>query len=195
MNQVTPIYTATKLAASPGAEITGQFFLALANSIRFHDLEPVLVKFGMTPDKIDPARWYPQQLALDILKSICENCNMPSEKLVSIGMKIMDSVKFPSDITSVEDAVRRLSQIYEMNNRNVPAEQSWNLDFVRPGHLHAMPDVPFPDDLLYGYLWSILRRFRPEGHEFIVRLHRTDPSAYSTGWFELRWGPPGTLSS
>ncbi|MFW5691116.1 MAG: hypothetical protein ACOCXZ_01335 [Chloroflexota bacterium] len=71
----------------------GSVLLAHKESVNVDDFRATLHDYGLS--EIDPDSWYPQQLTLDIQKAIKQSKN-GSNNRISIGMKIVETAKFPS---------------------------------------------------------------------------------------------------
>jgi hypothetical protein len=171
------------VASTPQAEIKGTILQAFFQCITHSELVPILKKYNL--ENLDPERWYPQQLMLDIYRDIEEHQFNVTENFVSVGMKIMDLAAFPPSVSSVEDALPGLRIAYNMDHRN-HTETGWIVDFVEPGKVMMVADNPYPDDQHYGLLWSLVRRFSPKGTGFSVTPQPHDNPDENTV-FEIKW--------
>jgi hypothetical protein len=177
------------VASTPNAEIIGQAMLGFINNLRYDDLIPLLQQYGV--DKIDPDRWYPQQIFLDIYRDMQNGKINSSENMVAIAVKIVETAVFPPGINSVETMIQAMSMIYKANIRNVPETEGYWGEIVGPGHAIVKDNSPYLPDSTYGFLWALVKRFRPEGSKFVVRI--LNPNAGVTDdepvVFDVEWEP------
>lgn len=139
-------------------EASGHAVSTLIANILSDETKPVLAQMGF--DNIDLEAWYPQQYVLDALKLIHDNVG-DSLALVAVGRQVIDSAVLPP-IDSFEEAIGAISMIFDLNHRNHNETVGIFMEPVGEGHLQVTNCTPYPDDLIYGYLFSLIRRFSPE---------------------------------
>ncbi len=133
----------------------------------YHDeFEPILADYGL--EKIDPARWYPQQLTLDVQKAI-RDAPGGGNSLVSIGMKIIETAKFPP-MESLEAALQAFAVSYPMNFRNQAENDLIRAERVSDNHIRVVNQSPHSDEMIYGYVYAMAKRFSPEDKHPIVKF-------------------------
>ncbi|MGB1288199.1 MAG: hypothetical protein ACPG7F_16800, partial [Aggregatilineales bacterium] len=103
----------------------------------------------------------------DIQHSISKSPN-GSQKLVSIGMKIIDNAKFPP-MSSLEEAIHAFIQSIPFNFRNQGEDDRFYARIIDKHHIEMINASPHSDDMIYGYIYSLVRRFAPEGSRPIVQ--------------------------
>src|SRR5260221_11531967 len=92
----------TYVAPSPDVEVIGEGVLALLRNLHADDIAPFLKQYNL--ETVEPEKWYPMQLILDIEKAIVEAKINVSETLVAIGVKGMDTVTFVN-VNSLAEAI------------------------------------------------------------------------------------------
>ncbi|MEM6281147.1 MAG: hypothetical protein AAF787_03060 [Chloroflexota bacterium] len=157
-------------ASTQQAEVLGAGLLAYENAIERDEFMDILSQYGLTA--VDPEAWYPQQLTLDVQNAI-KATNGGSQSLVSIGMAIIEGAKFPP-IASLAEAVDSLAVAYQMNHRNLAETDRVIVNHVSDEHIEVINATPNSDDVLYGYIYAIIRRFKPEGKRLIVEYADID---------------------
>lgn len=166
MTTPTPYLAQKGHAASPEVEIIGQTMVAFMENLRADEVKKVMALHGLTA--IDPNRWYPQQLFLDIYAAIEAEHGEFSEYLVAIGVKTIDTVPLPENVTNIEQAIGFLHTIYTTIHRNLPEGEGWTVERVGE-HLYRIgANFPYPAAATYGYLFAFARRFAPKGLRFTV---------------------------
>ncbi len=171
------------IASTPQAELKGAILKSFLECFKYDEISAILQKYHL--ESLDPERWYPQQLMLDIYRDIEERKVNVSENFVSVGMKIIEFAAFPPEVNSVESALPGLRIAYNMDHRN-QTESGWIVDLAEPGKAFMTADNPYPDDQHYGLLWALVRRFKPPKAEFAVtRIPHDDPDANTI--FEIKW--------
>ncbi len=153
-------------ASTPEALVIGAALQAYENAILYEDFRPILEEYGLT--EIDPETWYPQQLTLDIQRKIK---SMPNgqQMLVSIGMKIIDSAVFPP-MDSLEQAVEAFAASYPMNFKHQAEEDVIRAQFVEEGRIEVYNCSPHSDEMVYGYVYALARRFAPDDKVPVVKF-------------------------
>lgn len=153
-------------ASTPNAEVIGTALLAYDNSIEYEEFKSILAEYQLL--EIDPARWYPQQLTLDIQRTIKAQPGS-SLTLVSIGMQIINTAVFPT-MNSLEDAVNAFASSYPMNFRHQSPDDMIRAALCGPGHIQVTNGSPHADEMIYGYVYALVNRFKPEGSIPVVQF-------------------------
>lgn len=151
-------------ASTPNAEIIGAALKPYYSAITHNDFKHILEQYDL--NEIDPEQWYPQQLTLDVQKRIFQG-EGGSQNLVAIGMKIIDDAIFPP-MNSLEEAVNAFASSYPMNFRNQSADDLIHAEFVDDQTIRVVNGSPHSDDMIYGYIYGLVRRFREENKSFSV---------------------------
>jgi hypothetical protein len=174
-----------KFVASPETEVLGASLLALPVCLKADEILPVLAKHGFA--NIDPDKWYPQQNILQLYRDIVEGRTNVSENMVSIGIKSVDTMPFPQEVNTIEAALQMVISSYTPVHRNIQPGEGGVLMKISDNHYQILLNVPYPDDIFYGYYWGILKKYTP--HEMRFRLAMEEPKGGEPGvLFDIRWG-------
>ncbi len=161
-----------KYVTSPDAEMFGGALQAFTNNLnaelRRPLLDKVLEKYGL--DEIDADGWLPTQFALDFYKLLSEEGDEVFD-LVAIGMQFVETAPYPPEVNSIETAMKALNEGYKMSIRNYPPEEGYTVEVLGPNHVRVVDHCPYPHDIMYGYIYGLTKRFRPENA--IYRVRRT----------------------
>jgi hypothetical protein len=163
---------------SPDAEVAGVAVLSLLNNIQVDELLPVLKKHGL--EQIDPNGWYSEQKLLDVVKDIQENPNS-MQNFVAIGMKVFETMPLPPGVDSLQSFLGAIPAILQAISRNSVGIQVE----VGQNSARVINTSPYPDDLIYGELWGICRRFLPNGKFSIMPLPQAANDPVKV--FEVKW--------
>lgn len=125
----------------------------------FEMFKPILESYGLKT--IDPEVWYPQQLTLDIQRAIKQSSG-GSQNLVAIGMKIIETAQFPP-MESLQQAVNAFAASYPMNFRNQADKDLIHAEIIEDGLIHVTNSSPHSDDMIFGYVYALVKRFAPKG--------------------------------
>ncbi len=173
------------VASTPEAEVLGIGFLSLITNIKADEIAPFLSDQGLKSEGIQPDGWYPHQTLMNIYRAIQESRHNVTENFVSIGMKIMEQAPFPPNMKTLDEALMSLEPTYQAAHR-YHTERGWISDKVSQCHYLITADDPYPDELCYGLLWGLVRRFAPKGSHFKVQqLPPTTPDDPIR--FEVTW--------
>lgn len=157
-------------ASTPDAEVIGAALMAYNDAVERDQFIDVLKTYGLT--EIDPTKWYPQQLTLDVQKAIKD---MPggSTALVSIGMKIIDNAIFPP-MESLEQALGAFASSYPLNFHKQAPDDMISATLLDEKHIQVKNSSPHSDEMIYGYVYSMVRRFAPKGSAPVVKFTDLD---------------------
>jgi hypothetical protein len=158
----------------PDAEVYGAAMLAFVTSINYPNFHTIMEKHGVV--HVDPERWYPQQLWLDIFSDIASQ-HGGSADLVSIGMKLVDTAPMPPEMKALpfKDIMLGFDRgSYRMNNRGKDIGGIETV-VISDTHLVMIDKTPYPDDFAYGAYYAMARRFLPRGTAFSVKYDESIP--------------------
>ncbi len=162
----------TFTAFDPETEVIGQAMLALVECVNKDHILPILRRHGL--EHIEPDRWYPQQLWLDVFRDVASNTSSALFDLVAIGIKFVETARFPEGIDSIEEALIAVNDSYQMNHRGGYAGEM-SVVIMGPRHVQVIDHTPYADDFTYGVIYALARRFRPEGTYPTIRHDDTAP--------------------
>lgn len=175
------------IASSEQAEMLGASLSALMDNLQSEEIRPFLEKYSL--EQIDPMKWYPQQLVLDFERAIAKSQIDAMYSLVAIGMKGIDSMPLDPNVQTLEQAVILGNTMMRRVCRNIPEDEGAIIVENRPGYLLVIQNVPFPDDMIYGYLWALARRYKPANAMFSVeKVANPNPEQHPGTGFAITWG-------
>jgi hypothetical protein len=181
-------YVAQKfIAPSPDAQVIGFTFKPYLHSLRAEDIAPLLAKHGLP--SIDPNQWYPMQRALDIQKDISNANENVSEILVAAGIQFARDWALPPETKTISDALHMVRQLSSKVDRCVPEGFGFTIQEVSEKHIRMFHNTPYTDDSVYGLLWGLVKRLKPDGAMFVVSIiDNPDPENYPGTCFDIKWG-------
>jgi len=146
-------------ASTEDAKVIGAALKPYEMSSMRHRFESILKKYGLT--EIDEEKWYPQQLTLDVQKDIKGSAD-GGNMLISIGVKIIEAAKFPP-METLEQALGAFASSYPMNFRDQAEEDIIVAEQIDDQHIRVINRSPHSDEMIYGYVYAMVKRFAPEG--------------------------------
>jgi hypothetical protein len=168
-------------AFEPENEVLGAAVLSFIESVNFDNIKPFLDRYGLT--EVDPGAWYPLQLWLDVLSDMDEQSGGGAMfDFVSIGMKIIETAQFPPEFStlSMKQAIMTANDLYRANMRGGDFGE-YIIDQLNDNHLRITTRIPYPDDVAYGQLYGMARRFAPPGVHFTVYYDEDVPRSEQGG--------------
>jgi hypothetical protein len=167
------MYRAVRYQASgPNTKANGQVFMPYLKVLQGSPLEHLIAKYNL--DKLQPETFYPQKDICDMQRQMSEQIGKFSGELVDIGIKSIDSIGFPPEVKTVEDAMAMLHQIYQMIHQGVPAEEGWIYKKVSDSTLKIYFNSPYEPFAAYGYIYAIAHRFKPAGTDVTITMEEED---------------------
>lgn len=170
-------------SCDPNLEIGGHSAHSLLESINRDNYFDILEEHGFTD--IDPNNWYLVQDLLNVINAINERDGAMMD-LVSIGIAAGDNSILPPQVRelSLREFFMGYGQIYQRIYRNGDAGEI-QVKMAEENHLTiTLIRIPYPDDLMYGVLYSFARQFARNGEQFTLayddELTRIDQGGEST---------------
>lgn len=183
-------YIATLFVApSSESEVLGTTASSLVQNVRADHIQPILSKHGL--EVIEADKWYPMQIVLDVFKDIVESRENVVEDLVAVGIKTVETAPLPPTVNSVESALVFIDQAAKLTSRHVPPEFGAPLRVVEAQHALVTNNIPYPNQLLYGYIWGLVNRVKAPDHIFSIQALPDEPAKPTV--FSVRWGLPDEL--
>jgi DNA-binding NtrC family response regulator len=165
-----PIYS----AFSADAQVLGEIVLAFLRCMNYNNVAPFLMRHGLLGrhgfQTVDPEQWYSQQGWLNVLSDLTEERpDSSSADLLSIGMKMFETIVFPRGFESltVDQVLVDWGAFYAEKHRGTDIGEV-TAELVNDRHIKMRTRVPYPDDIHYGLFYAMLRHFCPEGMDFVV---------------------------
>jgi len=171
------------VSSTPAAQVIGRALQAYDQAIERDAFEHVLLEYGLAV--IDPSVWYPQQLTLDVQRAIKTSAG-GMMALVSVGMKIIDSAIFPP-IASLAEAVDVFAASYPMNFRDQADQDTIRATRLSERHIQVVNASPHSDDMIYGYVYALIRRFGGHLHPTVIFEDYTQCDSDADTLFNVIW--------
>lgn len=166
-------------AASPETEVIGSLLVMFTENLRAEDIQPVLRKHNL--EKVDPTRWYSQQLVLDILHDI--EGQFSFEELVAIGMKGSEVAPIPPQVNSIEAVLQAFNGIYQGSTRNMAEGEGLFAERLGDRHYRLVGNTPVPAFVMYGAAYGLVKRFRQPGdHPKVYLVDEGTPFVIEVKW-------------
>lgn len=168
----TEITRVKQFQTSPEAEAKGQVMLAWLT----HQLEaytrPRLEAYGIT--EIDPDAWYSFQLFLDIMHDIVQSNENVTMTLVAIGKAVVENLPV-SDFETVQDFEDFMDKLHSFSVRHMPPYERHIIDRENDRIFHTN-NTPVSNDMIYGFMWELLRRYTIGGRRYHIKPYQDYPS-------------------
>ncbi|MEM9955606.1 MAG: hypothetical protein AAF846_28650 [Chloroflexota bacterium] len=167
-----------KYQVNDEAELQGMALQLLMASKNLYDFEDLVQKYEY--DEVDPEGWYSFQTTLDFLKELTERHNS-TQNMVSIGMKLYDVMPLPPEAKTIEDGLHLFNSMNKVVQRGVMPERDWyTVEVIDDTHITFTDTGVYPHDLVYGEVYSVAKRLRPEGKVPVVTreyMNEDDPDS------------------
>lgn len=156
-----------KYVINPEAEISGAAILSLAASQQLYDFQDFVEKHNF--NDVDPSKWYVYTEVMAFLQDLTKRHNT-TQNMVSIGMKVFEALPLTGEIQTIEDGLNMMNAMGAMTQRNLSSDAPWYEVIVEDnGNLTFVDRSPLPHDLIYGEVYSLVRRLSPPKTRYIVQ--------------------------
>jgi hypothetical protein len=175
------------VASTTRAEIIGQSMVNVIEALELDGLHPILVKHDLR--MIDTEVWYPYQLWLDVLADIWKNLgNSAPTIFMSLGRNISQGLPLEDAPQTLPDALMTLHNLHRAGLRNIAEDEGYFVEVMTPKHYMIYHNTPNPPDVIYGFLWGWVTRFKKPHETFVVRLVGEDTTGRGNVVYEVKWG-------
>ncbi len=184
---------ATYTLFHPDQELIGAVLITYRASINFENYSDLYERLGLGSVEVD--KWYSGQVVIDLINTIAERTSAMMD-FVSIGTA-MGMYTPASEVSSYLDfgtVVTSLDSGYQAMTRGT--DVGWfRGGVIAPQHVKVDYRVPWPDDLEYGFVYGLAKRFLPPLTKFTAVydpavLRRELGGEYTS--VHVRWTLPDT---
>lgn len=164
------------LRCSPDTQVLGAIVLSIFGTSRLEDLQPYFDKYGLK--QYDPDKYYPIEPLFKLVNEIVEDRKGLDSMfdLVSMGISNGTSIPLPPEIDTMEKWLmiwgKRHPVLYHGTDIGyVKCEKNSDSNFT------VRVRWPWMDDIAYGTIYGMCKRFLPPDSEFVVEYDGTVPRA------------------
>ena len=155
-----------KFSTASNEEVYGPAMAALFNNIHASDIHSLLEKHNIS--KADLKDWISLQRIMALYEDM-DNREDISRNYVALGIQTIDEIPYPPGTDTVEKALKALEAAYQKSHRNHRPNEGTKIIFKSPQQAVIVFNAPYPDDIMFGYVWGTIRRFLPVDARFSVR--------------------------
>jgi hypothetical protein len=155
-------------ALSDDHQLRGILIIAYKNAIESEEYAGLFAKHGLA--HIEHDEWYPAQQLLDVFSDMLDDDSQDKFDFVSIGIASALSLGFPPDIDR-SDPEQVLRVLVTIHASVVRTSHPGYVHIERHDDRHFRVNIcsAFPDDVLYGSLYTIATNIMPEpSHIYIA---------------------------
>ncbi len=181
------MYIADQTKAPPGSEIMGQFIANWTNNLEKSVTEPIFKKYGLDPKQIKLDGYYSLDIVVDLYTEI-RTRHGGSPALVAMGKASGEPVQEIFKFKSVDEFMARCAEPFKAAIRNIPEEYGLFVEKKDHQHYHVTNNSIVPNDMIFGYLWEMVRLILGPGVRFSVKNtqpHNVD--SLEGAIFEVSW--------
>jgi hypothetical protein len=104
-----------------------------------------------------------------LLQGAFEGDANSTENLIAIGVKRAETGPLPELVKNIQDVMELLNHYYPMTHRNFAEGEGVTTHKHGDKHYVVIFNTPYPWELLYGYVWGLVKRFSYSASSFTVR--------------------------
>jgi hypothetical protein len=152
---------------SPDTQVLGAVALSILGTSRLNDLQPYFEKYGIT--NCLPNEYYPVESLVPMMGEIVHDHQLMDSMFDFVSMGIANglAVPLPPEVDTLEKWLnvfeRRYPTLYHGTDIGyVKCEQ------LAETHYQMHVCWPWVDDIAYGMIYGMCKRFLPPGHGFDV---------------------------
>lgn len=185
-----PTRTAAKFVTSPDTTMRGSIVAAVLDSLNYenyrHIVDPVLAEHDY--DVLEPDRFYSAQMLLDVYKTMEDNSDAMFN-FVAIGKQVAQTVEFPPEVTDIVSAVGTLNTLSRYMLQGYDEREDYEVAQLDEAHLQIRDNNPYPHDMVFGYIYTIVHKFTPEGKTASIKRIFDNPDAPNQGGavYDVTW--------
>ncbi|RKD93400.1 4-vinyl reductase [Halopiger aswanensis] len=143
-----------------GSEVIGrspQSYVAAGDSISSFvgkEVSNKLAKYGL--EDIDPEEWYPLEIPLAMLYDMRDEYG--GVRMRNMGQNVPEHVKFPPELSEVDDALHAIDRAYHQNHRGGDLG-SYEFHQEGPNEGRMVCENPYPCEFDKGLIKGVARKF------------------------------------
>ena len=168
----------------PDLETNGAIIRALVEEMKGIGTR-VLERHGIT--ELSDSKWYPMQAVLDSVAEVAEYSGQAT--LNAIGRRVIEVVKFPDHVKSLDSALASLDSMSRQVHRGSGVGY-WSYESTGAQSRRLACSSPFPCDLTLGVVQALAEAHAPGGVKPVV-THETDPPCRDKGgrscFYRVEW--------
>ncbi|WP_069658772.1 hypothetical protein [Arcticibacter eurypsychrophilus] len=170
---------------SEGVEVVGQTILCFIYGVpKYEDeMRELLVRHGL--EDIQPDGWYPQQKWLDAFSELFDNYGPFT--LFTLGKSIPEQAAFRLQFTELEQALRAVDVVYQMNRRNGEVGH-YTITKYDAELKEALMECtsPYPADFERGVLVGMIRKYKSHVGS-VPKVELLSPLTEGFRTFSINW--------
>lgn len=148
------------IAFSPNVEVSTSLISSIIGAIPQQEqkIRNIFARNGI--NNIQTSDWFQQQKFLNVYKDVAQN--LGPHMLFSMGKALFDSLSFPPEINSLEEALKNLDAVCQQDHREGQSGYYRLLSFDRrKKEARIECNNPYPCYLDRGILTGLSRKFKP----------------------------------
>jgi len=144
---------------APAAELLGIGFIGYYNALGIYRCvaRQALQRAGIEEPRAD--EWYRRQILLDVLREVERRGDQST--LFQVGRELAMVTPLSPEISTFEQIVAESPTIYPRFQRNLPGHDFIRVEREQAAWLYVY-HTPWPSQCIRGFLWQMLRKFRPD---------------------------------
>lgn len=167
-------------ASSKDAQVSGLLIYPLFLGLLKEQYSSILDQEQLSTETLE--EWYPQQFILDLLKTIRTRV---TNELVLVSVGLSWAGEGPPEFDSFREFILLLEEIYAASSDGLGEGDMLLVNVIDEAYVEVVNATPYPDDLMYGYLYGIARRYGVD-----VSLNYKDGLPVNSNdnmIYEIRW--------
>ncbi len=140
----------------------------MINNMVYEEVIEVVRKHGL--HNLDPNAYYPADKFINVFADLINRSNKHMN-LVGLGMAVIDNTPLDPEIDNWELekqlALPVLAYKHKMYKDKLPGD--FSLEWISNDHVAYHEALVWPDDFMYGYIYSFAKRFLSKHNTFAVK--------------------------
>jgi hypothetical protein len=159
-------------AYDPAVEVSGESVLSFIDGVGMWapSAQKLLTETGIKDPK--SGQWYSQQLFLNGFKKAAQMTG--PAVLRNIGRSIPEHAKWPPQVNSIETGLGSINVAYHMNHRKGEIG-NYTATKVNPKSMMVVCDNPYPDNIDFGLIEYVAKKFSKPGERVMVKIDESKP--------------------
>ena len=181
-------YIAKQFDSPEDLEIRGVVLDAFKHNLQEEMTEPIFNKHGLDSNNLSSDEWYSQSVMSDIYREIYRNGG-GSSSLIAMGKASVDITLDLLKPDSIETFIENINEPILSQMRNLPDGYGWIVEKLGDQHYRITNNTDAPNDLMYGYLWEMLRQLITDDEHFeVLPIKNFEAGSKYGAIYEISWG-------
>jgi len=180
-------YTAFQFLSPEQAQISGKTLIGILDHLHNLQAKRQFALNGFSSGSINPDEWYAATHLNAVYKTVFAHGKGTAE-LIMLGKAMAHHAMETFQLQSIDDFISKINRVVLIGMRHIPESYGWIVKHKQPQHCHIVNNTEIPNDVMFGYLWEMLRLLAAPQQTFsLIPIRNYSHDSKVGAVFDVRW--------